>query len=253
MFRNARPRMLFALTALVAGGVVVASSLDRGEEADAAQAADGQRTTPPRFSAVEDTALRAALQEVREATEKYRNLEAAREAGYVRDPMNRCEAATDQGKPVQLGGMGVHYFRPDLLEITEEKPRVNGTGTHTDFKEPGVLVYEPQADGSMELVAVENMVFREAWDAEHDSRPSFHGLEYYTMTDNPRTEVDEAHMFRPHYELHLWVHRENPIAVYSEWNPRVTCEQHEPADAAAESTEDSTGPAPARASTGADV
>lgn len=227
MFRDARPRLILALTVMIVGGALVASAIYRGEDADAAQATAGEQPPPLRFSGVEDTALRSALEEVREATQRFEEVEAAEEAGYVRDPMDRCEMAADQGRPVQLGGMGVHYFRPDLLGITEEKPRVDGTGTHTDFREPGVLVYEPRPDGSMELVAVENMVFKDAWDEEHEGKPTFHGLEYFQMVDNPRTEADEAHLFRPHYELHLWVHRENPIAVYSEWNPEVTCEHHQ--------------------------
>lgn len=229
MFRDVRPRLLIVLTALIVGGALVASAIHRGEDAAAAQATAGELAPSPRFSGVEDTALRSALEEVRGATRRFEEVETAKEAGYVRDPMDRCEMAADQGRPAQLGGMGVHYFRPDLLEITEEKPRVDGTGTHTDFTEPGVLVYEPRPDGSMELVAVENMVFKDAWDEEHEGKPTFHGLEYFQMVDNPRTEADEAHLFRPHYELHLWVHRENPIAVYSEWNPEVTCEHHQSA------------------------
>jgi len=57
--------------------------------------------------------------------------------------------------------MGVHYLRPDLLGVTAPpSPRVNGVGTHTDFRTPSILIYEPQADGSLELVAVENRVRR---------------------------------------------------------------------------------------------
>ena len=241
MFRNAKPRLLVAAAAVVAGGTVLVSGLDGGATAGAARTAGGEDTSSIRFEAVEDPALQEALREVREATEKFEDVEAAKEAGYIRDPMDLCYGASDAGRPVQLGHMGVHYFRPDLLGITEEKPRVDGTGTHTDFSPPGVLVYEPQPDGSMELVAVENLVFREAWDANHDGPPTFHGLEYYPMTDNPRTEIDEAHHFRPHYELHLWVHRENPIAVYSEWNPNVTCEHHERQTAAEETAGNARG------------
>lgn len=232
MFRNANPRLLLALAVLVAGVPLLVFGIARGGTAGAAQASSGQDASGVRFTAVEDPELEAALEEVREATEKFEDVEVAEEAGYIRDPMDLCYGATDAGKPAQLGHMGIHYFRPDLLGITEEKPRVDGTGTHTDFTSPGVLVYEPQPDGSLDLVAVENLVFRDAWHETHDGPPTFHGLEYYAMTDNPRTEIDEAHHFRPHYELHLWVHRENPIAVYSEWNPNVTCEHHEPRTAA---------------------
>lgn len=235
MFRNAKPRVLFALTALIIGGMVLLGC-GRGAAQDASGQHDG--SSPPQFSAVEDTALRTALERVREATEKFEDVEVAKEAGYIRDPMDLCYGATDAGKPVQLGHMGIHYFRPGLLGITQEKPRVDGTGTHTDFTPPGVLVYEPRPDGSLELVAVENLVFKEAWDENHEGPPTFHGLEYYPMADNPRTELDEAHHFRPHYELHLWVHRKNPTAVYSEWNPNVTCEHHEQQEAAADTESD---------------
>lgn len=239
MFRNARPRLLIVLTALVATVAASTALLDRAPTADAAQSTGEADTASMEFDAVEDPALESALEEVREATEKFEDIEVALEAGYVRDPMDLCYGASDAGRPAQLGHMGVHYFRPDLLGITEEKPRVDGTGTHTDFTSPGVLVYEPQADGSMELVAVENLVFKDAWDGTHQGPPTFHGLEYYPMVDNPRTELDEAHHFRPHYELHLWVHRENPVAVYSEWNPNVTCEHHRPRAAGSGSTSNS--------------
>lgn len=233
MFRDAKPRFLLAVAAAVAGGTVLVVGLDGGATAGAARSTGADDTSSIRFTAVEDPELQSALEEVREATAKFRDVEAAEEAGYIRDPMDLCYGATDAGRPAQMGHMGIHYFRPDLLGITQEKPRVDGDGTHTDFSPPGVLVYEPQPDGSLELVAVENLVFKEAWDANHDGPPTFHGLEYYPMIDNPRTEIDEAHHFRPHYELHLWVHRENPVAVYSEWNPDVTCEHHERQAAAA--------------------
>ena len=54
--------------------------------------------------------------------------------GYIRDPGNMCDAAEMMGKPAKLGVMGIHYLRPDLLGITgPPNPRVDGTGTHTDF------------------------------------------------------------------------------------------------------------------------
>lgn len=221
---------LLSLTTAVVASLGLLLGCGQGAAQDAPE---HNESTDRRYSSVEDTALRSALEQVREATEKFEDVEVAREAGYIRDPMNLCYGATDAGKPTQLGHMGVHYLRPEVLGITQEKPRVDGTGTHTDFTEPGVLVYEPRPDGSMELVAVENLVFKEAWDEAHDGPPTFHGLEYYPMVDNPRTEIDEAHHFRPHYELHLWVHRKNPIAVYSEWNPNVTCEHHERRETAA--------------------
>jgi hypothetical protein len=75
------------------------------------------------------------LAEVRQLTERFRDVKVALAEGYIRDPSNMCETAEMMGRPAALGAMGIHYFRPDLLGITAPpSPRVNGTGTHTDFR-----------------------------------------------------------------------------------------------------------------------
>lgn len=167
------------------------------------------------------------LDAIREATERFRDVEVAVAEGYIRDPADMCFVAAMEGQPPQLGGMGVHYFRPDLLGITATEPRVAGTGTHTDFTTPALLLYEPQADGSLELVAVENLVFAAGWTAEgNTAAPSFLGNEYYLMHDNAETDPDEAHGFAPHYELHVWLYRDNPNGTFAQFNPDVTCANH---------------------------
>ena len=188
-------RILSLAITLVAAGLVASSCAGPDENAEAEADAG------------------PSLEEVRAATERFQDVNVALAEGYIRDPMDLCDTAEMLGRPAELGAMGVHYFRPDLLGITEPPdPRVNGTGTHTDFLEPAVVIYEPQSDGSLELVAVENLVFREA--AGHTSPPSFHEVQYNLMEDLLDTEVDEAHMFEP-------------------FNPAVTCEHHEGATAEA--------------------
>jgi len=171
------------------------------------------------------------LAEVRSATERFRDVKVAVAEGYLRDPFNMCDSAEMMGKPAALGAMGVHYFRPDLLGITEPpSPRVNGVGTHTDFRQPAILIYEPQKDGSMELVAVENLVFKAAWRAAgHSEPPTFHGVPYDSMQDDPATSIDEAHMFEPHFDRHVWIYRDNPSGVFTPFNPAVSCANHEAA------------------------
>jgi hypothetical protein len=168
------------------------------------------------------------LAEVRAATERFQDVNVALAEGYVRDPANLCETAEMIGRPASQGAMGVHYFRPDLLGITAPpSPRVNGDGVYTDFHLPAILIYEPQADGSMHLVAVENLVFQASWsEAGNTSPPTFHGLAYDTMADDPATATDEAHNFEPHYDRHVWIYRENPAGVFAQFNPTVTCEHH---------------------------
>jgi hypothetical protein len=169
-----------------------------------------------------------SLAEVRRATERFRDVKVALAEGYIRDPANMCETAEMMGKPPELGGMGIHYFRPDMLGITSPpNPRVTGIGTHTDFRKPAILIYEPQADGSLALIAVENLVFAKAWtEAGHHAPPTFHGVPYDTMIDDPATSIDEAHNFDLHHDRHVWLYRENPNGVFAQFNPRVTCKHH---------------------------
>ncbi len=171
------------------------------------------------------------LEEVRAATERFRDVKVALAEGYVRDPMDICETAPMMGRPAADGAMGIHFVRPDLLGLKTEKPRVNGDGIHTDFRKPSILIYEPQPDGALKLVAVENLVFQKAWHAAgHKRPPTFHGVEYDTMQDDPATKVDEAHMFEPHYDRHVWLYRDNPNGVFAPFNPNVRCDGHKPSN-----------------------
>jgi hypothetical protein len=168
------------------------------------------------------------LDQVRQATERFRDVAVAIAEGYIRDPMNLCETAEMMGRPAAQGATGIHFLRPDLLGLTAPPaPRVNGTGTHTDFRKPSILIYEPQADGSLQLVAVENLVFAAAWRAAgHSEPPSFHGVKWDSMIDAPATTADEAHMFEPHFDRHVWIYRENPNGVFAQFNPAVSCANH---------------------------
>lgn len=162
-----------------------------------------------------------SIEEIRAATEKYRDVEVALADGYVRDPLDICETPAQLGAPADAGVMGVHYLHPDLLQIGPDGTRLDVSGTHTDFLRPAVLVYEPQADGSLELVAVENLVLEEAWEAEGNRRPpTFAGEEYAYMPDDP------GKVIRGHYDRHLWIFRENPNGIDAQYNPAATCDHY---------------------------
>jgi hypothetical protein len=174
------------------------------------------------------------LQEVKKATMRFKDVDVALAEGYIRDPADLCDTAEMMGYPSELGAMGVHYLRPDLLQPTSAPgERVYGEGLHTDFREPSILIYEPQEDGSLRLVAVENLVWVQAWEqAGNTEPPTFHGVPYNMMADDPATpDVDEAHHFEPHYDRHVWVHRSNPDGVFAQFNPKVSCRFHEGATA----------------------
>lgn len=174
-----------------------------------------------------------SLDEVRAATDRFKDVRVALAEGYVRDPDDHCVTAAEMGLPASTGAMGVHYIRMDLLGITAPpNPRVNGNGTHIDFRRPAVVIYEPQADGSMELVAVENLVFKQSWHAAgHTAPPAYQGVAFDDMTDDPATALDEAHNFEPHYDRHVWLYRANPNGMFTPFNPAVSCAHHKSAHA----------------------
>ena len=111
-----------------------------------------------------------------------------------------------------------------FFEVTLDRPELMKHTSH---------VYEPQPDGSLQLVAVENLVFAAAWHGQSERPPTFHGRTWPLLKDDPRTKLDEAHGWEAHYEQHLWVFRDNPNGAYSPFNPAVTCSHHKPPAAAA--------------------
>ncbi len=167
------------------------------------------------------------LDALRAATEKYKDVNVALAEGYIPDPSGHCISAEAEGLPPEWGAMGIHYLNPAKLKITGDKPRVDGMSTHTDFMDPAILLYEPQADGSMELVGVENLVFEAAWmGMGHSGPPMINGRMWDHMADNPDTDGDEAHGFMPHFDQHVWLYRKNPAGDLMPFNPNVTCEHH---------------------------
>lgn len=142
------------------GGVIVAGL-----------AAAPLATAHPSAGQVRDDEVTALIEAVRAATQRFEDVNVALAEGYLPDPSGQCVSAEAHGMPAEMGAMGIHYLRPDLLGLTVTTPRVDGTGIHTDFATPAILLYEPQQDGSMVLVGVENLVFRKAWEAAGNNEP----------------------------------------------------------------------------------
>jgi hypothetical protein len=164
----------------------------------------------------------AALAAIRTATEKYKDVNAAIADGYARDVLDLCETPAHMGSIEDLGAMGIHYLRNDLLGIEQDETRLDVTGAHTDFTQPAGLIYEPQADKSLALVAIENVVSASAWEAKgHKEPPAFLDTPFRLRSENPGMQT------KAQYELRIWLFKDNPSGAFAPYNPNVTCEHHE--------------------------
>ena len=180
----------------------------------------------PTSSAAMDVA--AEIEKVRLATQRFNDVKVALAEGYVPAPPGDCISAASEGLPPEWGGMGIHYINPQMLKITATAPRVDGMGTHTDFMNPAILLYEPQADGTLALVGVENLVFLNSWHAAGNHAPPIYaGRIWDTMADNANTPLDEGHKFEPHHDQHVYFKEmANPNDQLKPFSPNVTCEHH---------------------------
>ena len=142
------------------------------------------------------------VEEVREATRQYINVNAAEAAGYGK--FLDCVSGPDQG------AMGVHYVKNAPLK----------TGNGPDVREPQALIYEPSEDGAMRLVGVEYIVDAASWLAnpKNAGAPVLDGQVFQMVTSPNRYGLPNF------FELHVWAWRDSPNGAFVDWNTHVTCE-----------------------------
>jgi hypothetical protein len=133
---------------------------------------------------------------VRKATQRFHDVDAATAAGYI--PVSHCEALRDGS-----AAMGVHYLNPELASDAQINPRT-----------PEVLLYEPTKEGLV-LVGVEYFVTEAA---AKGNRPSVLGRPLEGPMAGHNDQMPD------HYDLHLWVWRDNPDGLAATWNPAVSCD-----------------------------
>jgi hypothetical protein len=144
----------------------------------------------------------ADLAAIRNATAKYHDVNNAIADGY--GPFYVC---TDKEG---VGTMGQHYVKGGLVDP------VNSPGV--DPLTPEALVYEPTKNGGLKLVAVEYVTFQDAWHAAF-------GAGTPTILGRPMIPVGAGNRYGlpPFFERHVWLWSPNPLGIYEDWNPNVTC------------------------------
>ena len=145
------------------------------------------------------------LQKVREALDKYQDPVVAVHDGYF--STLGCVEYPKPGAaghvPYRAGGMGIHFFNVALMG-------------KLDPLEPQVLVYQPVGD-KLRLVAAEYFV---PLSPEVKERPQLFGRPF----DGP---MEGHHPLMPHhlnhYDLHVWLWKQNPAGLFAPTNPDVKC------------------------------
>jgi hypothetical protein len=128
--------------------------------------------------------------EVREVNARFMDVGVATAEGYAPIP---CVSG------VEGGAMGIHYVNGALIE--------DGL---VDISKPEAVMYEPQADGSMQLVAVEYITTK---------GPANLDGHLFSFTNAPN-----RYGLPPFYELHVWAWRANPTGTFADMNPNVSCD-----------------------------
>ena len=146
-----------------------------------------------RAMAAKSTALSPStatlVKKLHSATARYHSTDQATKAGY--EVASPCVAAPG------LGGMGFHWVNNGAVD-----PVFNPM-------EPEAVLYAPNADGELKLVAVEFIVINVGQPAP-------------TFGDQP-FDVGGTPIPVPHWSLHVWLHKDNPSGIFAPFNPTVVC------------------------------
>jgi hypothetical protein len=149
----------------------------------------------PAHAQSERGSIENQLTQVRAVTAQFHRTDAAKAAGYTLVPgLDYC--FDNPG----VGGMGFHLIKTSSLDLT------------VNVLEPEAMVYAPGPNGQLQLDAVEYIVPAAAWDAAGNTQlPSVLGQRFH---------LDAALGV---YILHAWIWRENPLGMFEDWNPKVSC------------------------------
>jgi hypothetical protein len=127
---------------------------------------------------------------VRDVNARFADVQKAIDEGYTPIP---CVSGIDGG------AMGIHYVNGKLIEDGE-----------IDIGKPEAVMYEPDAEGKMTLIAVEYITTK---------GPAALDGHLFSFTNSPN-----RYGLPPFYELHVWAWRDNPTGTFADMNPAVSCD-----------------------------
>src|SRR5262245_13760602 len=139
------------------------------------------------------------LKLVREITEPYKDVAAAKAAGY--ELAFGCVSGPDSG------AMGLHYVNMPLVMDGEIDP-----------KKPEIILYEPAANGEVRLVGADYLVLADAWDKTHSTSPELMGQKFQQFEAPNRFGLPRF------YTLHVWAWKTNPTGTFVNWHANISCD-----------------------------
>jgi hypothetical protein len=151
-------------------------------------------------------ALPPELEKVRAALEKYQDPYVAVHDGYFSTVgcIEFPEAGGAGQLPYHAGGMGIHFLNPRLV------------GPVPDPLRPPILLYEPHGD-KLRLVGAEWFVPLATGITE---RPTVFGRAFDGPMEGHEPIMPKA---LHHYDLHVWLWKENPRGLFSATHPGLSC------------------------------
>lgn len=154
-----------------------------------------------------DTSLPPELEPVRAALEKYKDPVLAIHDGYF-STLGCAEfphKAKPGHEPYPQGAMGIHFLNPALI------------GPKPDPMHPAILLYEPEGGGKLNLVGAEWFV---PTATGVDRAPELFGHKFWGPMEGhePLQPMSLAH-----YDLHVWLFKDNPEGLFAPTNPAVKC------------------------------
>jgi len=146
------------------------------------------------------TQATALINIVRESTARFQDpAEAGREGYFLKFG---CVSGPDSG------AMGLHFVNGTLLN-----------GGVIDPRHPQIVIYEPNADGTLKLIGADYLVFAEQWDND----PSHHGPPQLMGQLFHYFEAPNRFGLPAFYTLHVWAWKDNPNGAFVNWHPDVNC------------------------------
>jgi hypothetical protein len=176
---------------LAAAAILLPGACTPGADAPTAAVVDHPNTVHAHADGEALTAeQRQGVARVRFATTALHDIAAARDAGYTVQYPAGCAQSPS-------GVQGFHYLNPGLVDATVELLR------------PELVMYEPQPDGSLQLIGVDYVVPFDAWTSTE--APTLLGMPF--MRNEPLGV----------WALHIWAWRPNPSGMFAMWNPKASC------------------------------